>query len=695
MDSWKNLTTGQKVAATVGVSASAAVLYICYTKYRSEGASRTPAPPEEDVEIRVRIPQEAVKLLVGRGGAVRNRLRKQTGAHLAVTDVPDSDGGHQLTIRGSPMQVCQAQVAVREIMQNTVLRTELRVPSRCVSRVIGRGGDRIRAISKCSGANIQCEKKPGDADLPKTRLITVSGTKEQVEMAKSLIQKVSEEEEEHFQKKAADSSAFRCRRKEIIGVKKKPGNGAAADSTETPQVREAERGQTSPAGGDTPRGDGLPSRDGGTDGLGEVFRFEVPSPDFSFQADEYVDLYVSAVENPEHFWIQILGSRSQQLDQLTREMSEHYGKQRQLVAMPEIRVGDIVAAPFHMDKFWYRAEVLGFLENRNVDLYYVDYGDNWETSRDNLFPLRSDYLSLPFQAIECSLTGIAPAGGKWSNEALDEFDNLTHCAKWKPLLAKISSFPVPGVSRCFHVHLYDPSAKISTDIGQQLVRRSFAIESEEGPEQAEEGSESQLLEDVTSLSLDLDTSSFVSRQDERARLSDDSFDLLRSDMEPPGPSSEGTFNVDSTPACCQSEDKEQSLALGISSMKISLTVGSPAEDSSESQACSRESSVQSIDSSVQSIDSSTDSRDGQTSSLLQDSSTCSPRGCFYYLSSEDTSYSSVFDSSAINSSTREIITISSDSEEEEPVNARSEAPSVSGTTDDDDDDDDVILVENT
>lgn len=50
----------------------------------------------------------------------------------------------------------------------------------------------------------------------------------------------------------------------------------------------------------------------------------VPSPDLSFQPDEHLEVYVSAYENPNHFWIQILGVRSLQLDKLTAEMNRFY-----------------------------------------------------------------------------------------------------------------------------------------------------------------------------------------------------------------------------------------------------------------------------------------------------------------------------------------------------------------------------------
>lgn len=51
---------------------------------------------------------------------------------------------------------------------------------------------------------------------------------------------------------------------------------------------------------------------------------QVPSPDLSFQPDEHLEVYVSASENPNHFWIQILGVRSLQLDKLNQEMNRFY-----------------------------------------------------------------------------------------------------------------------------------------------------------------------------------------------------------------------------------------------------------------------------------------------------------------------------------------------------------------------------------
>lgn len=64
----------------------------------------------------------------------------------------------------------------------------------------------------------------------------------------------------------------------------------------------------------------------------------VPSPDFSFHADEHLEVYVSAAENPNHFWIQIIGHRSLQLDKLTTEMRQYYQSSGRTVRPPGCRL---------------------------------------------------------------------------------------------------------------------------------------------------------------------------------------------------------------------------------------------------------------------------------------------------------------------------------------------------------------------
>ncbi|XP_023804281.1 tudor and KH domain-containing protein, partial [Cyanistes caeruleus] len=153
----------------------------------------------------------------------------------------------------------------------------------------------------------------------------------------------------------------------------------------------------------------------------------------------------------------------------------HFYQSSPAVPPPSLHPGDIVAAPYLEDGEWYRARVLGTLDSGHLDLYYVDFGDNGEAPPEALRALRSDFLSLPFQAIECSLAGIVPNGEGWQEAALDEFDRLTHCAQWTPLVAQICSYSQSGLGPRPSVRLFTQRQGQSLDVGAELVRLGYAV----------------------------------------------------------------------------------------------------------------------------------------------------------------------------------------------------------------------------
>ncbi|XP_076216323.1 LOW QUALITY PROTEIN: tudor and KH domain-containing protein [Aptenodytes patagonicus] len=476
---WNSLTTLQKAAVVLGVPAGTAVLYILYRRYRESREERLTFVGDEELEIKMRVPRAAVKSIIGRKGATIRKLSQETGARI---DVEGEDEGEEtaLLISGSPGQVCRAKAAVHQIVTESVpVSEQLCVPQRAVGRIIGRGGETVRGICRSSGAKVFCERE-ADAGLAPVRVIQLSGTRKEVAAAKKLIMEKLMEDDA-FRKELAQSTAMRCQRKQPLGSRREwePLPGGA------PEHGEEDGGSSWGEGsllGQAPFEEAEELEDESEE-LEElaagphvaVPKFEVPSPDFSFHADEHLEVYVSAAENPNHFWIQIIGHRSLQLDKLTAEMRQYYQSSGRAAELSTVRAGDIVAAPYVDSSDWYRARVLGTLENGNFDLYYVDFGDNGEAPREALRALRSDFLSLPFQAIECSLAGVAPAGDEWEEAALDEFDRLTHCAMWKPLVAKISSYVQSGLGTRPNVGLYALHHGENLDIGAELVRLGYAV----------------------------------------------------------------------------------------------------------------------------------------------------------------------------------------------------------------------------
>ncbi|NWS86168.1 TDRKH protein, partial [Toxostoma redivivum] len=465
------------------------------------GHSRVPAVPsevqvtvvaDEGLEVGVRVPRSALKSLIGRRGATINQLRQETGAQIDVEEEEEEEEGGQslVQISGSPGQVCRARAAVLRIVADSApVAEQLRVPQRAVGRIIGMGTP--KSGGKVLGARVECGHEP-DASLAPLRIIRLLGTRKEVEAAKKLIlEKLSEDKA--FRRELAQAAAARCPRKQPLGNRREPPAPppAASGATGAPEgwqecwdvqwapeaVPDSAPGTGTAAGSEgLEPGPGLEEPGPGLEEPGEppVPKFEVPSPDFSFPADEHLDVYVSAAESPGHFWIQLLGTRSLQLDKLTAEMG-HFYQSSAPVPPPSVHPGAIVAAPYLDDGEWYRARVLGTLDNGHLDLYYVDFGDNGEAPPEALRALRSDFLSLPFQAIECSLAGIVPNGDSWPEAALDEFDRLTHCAQWTPLVARICSYSQAGPCPWPSVQLFTQHHGQSLDVGAELVRLGYAV----------------------------------------------------------------------------------------------------------------------------------------------------------------------------------------------------------------------------
>ncbi|NWU93960.1 TDRKH protein, partial [Upupa epops] len=478
---------------------------------------------DEELEIEMRVPRAAMKSIIGCKGAAIRKLSQESGARI---DTESEEQGEEVTllISGSPSQVCHAKAAIHRIVtESTPVSEQLCVPNRAVGRIIGRGGETVRSICRSSGAKVLCER---NGNLAPVRIIHLSGTQKEVEAAKKLItEKLMEDNA--FRKELAQSMAMRGQRKQPLGSRHELeplSNGALGDREEKDkgmpcaqdsflaQVAGEEEEQDEDEDEEDKEleelADGseatVPKFEGiGSCGVmgGSIFWAQslcpcssyqcgcpspfsarlptplliVPSPDFSFDADEHLEVYVSAAENPNHFWIQLLGQRSLQLDKLTAEMWQHYESCGPTAKLSSVQAGDIVAAPYMEGRDWYRARVLGTLPSGNLDLYYVDFGDNGEAPLEALRALRSDFLSLPFQAIECSLTGVAPAGTGWDEAALDTFDRLTHCALWKPLVARITSYTQSGLGTWPKVRLYDTQHGANLDIGAELVRLGFAV----------------------------------------------------------------------------------------------------------------------------------------------------------------------------------------------------------------------------
>ena len=148
--------------------------------------------------------------------------------------------------------------------------------------------------------------------------------------------------------------------------------------------------------------------------------------------------------------------------------------------------GDIVVAVFSGDSSFYRARVMAYnldeydTSQSTVDLDFVDYGDCEVKPIAEIYEIRTEYLRLNFQAITCKLARIRPAHGStsWSDECIDAFEQLSCCALWKPIYAKIinninnESNGDKSEANLVTLELYTLEGE--KNIGEELVKQGFA-----------------------------------------------------------------------------------------------------------------------------------------------------------------------------------------------------------------------------
>ncbi|XP_028264007.1 tudor and KH domain-containing protein isoform X2 [Parambassis ranga] len=521
-----SLSSGKLMALAAGLSVGATVGYIVYRHINSTSSSQGPSTEVSKMTL----PVDVYRNMSRCHAKLLDMVTQKSGAQVRVLADPEEPGSKtavSFLLQGSEEQVLLA----RCVLENLVIECEpvsevLEVPQTSFGRIIGRGGENVKLIRRTTGAKVDCQKEKSHGPGA-TGSVTITGTRQDVKQAKEMIlDKV--QEDTMVRSKISQSSAQRQKRGHTA-VNQKPDD----TKTEPPQglnnngpFSQTEKNGVVHINGTTGKAENIFDKieelksmtdseeveeSLSTDSLSDVSKFEIPSPDLSFQPDEHLEVYVSASENPNHFWIQILGVRSLQLDKLTEEMNRFYSSGDPTEQRVEtIVVGDIVAAPYRDHVSWNRARVLGVLGSGLVDLYYVDYGDNGELPRESLCRMRSDFLSLPFQAIECNLAGVRPKGELWTEAALDEFERLTHCALWRPLQAKLCSYSHSDISSWPSVKLFDNSEGKTVDIGEELIRLGHAVSFQEVMNGKTEGDNlgclQRMLDDVIGASSELSLS---------------------------------------------------------------------------------------------------------------------------------------------------------------------------------------------
>uniref|UniRef100_A0A3Q3LN41 Tudor domain containing 6 n=1 Tax=Mastacembelus armatus TaxID=205130 RepID=A0A3Q3LN41_9TELE len=144
-----------------------------------------------------------------------------------------------------------------------------------------------------------------------------------------------------------------------------------------------------------------------------------PAQDLSLNSSHMA--VVKHVSSPSEFWIQTR-NYTNELDELMDNMYHLYRcseDEVRPVVVSNPFVGLYCAAKAENDDF-YRATVSEVGETQ-IKVFFVDYGNTEVVDRLNIKTLPNELKKLPWLALKCSLAGVRPKDGKWSQKACEFF----------------------------------------------------------------------------------------------------------------------------------------------------------------------------------------------------------------------------------------------------------------------------------
>lgn len=183
------------------------------------------------------------------------------------------------------------------------------------------------------------------------------------------------------------------------------------------------------------------------------------------------DVILSSLVNAGHFFVQQPTHPTySSLSRLDQFMLACYMNGMGAPKLPTPVEAGIICAASTMGG-WYRAQIVYvYPDSDECEVKFVDYGGYSKESISSLRQIRSDFMTLPFQASECFLANVSPVDESqgWTLEASSCFEEL---AQGQILQAQIVAYSDEGIP---YVHLYRIQGVMHTFINQELVNCGHA-----------------------------------------------------------------------------------------------------------------------------------------------------------------------------------------------------------------------------
>lgn len=140
---------------------------------------------QDNVVETLMVPATLVGKLIGRGGETIRQLQQSTGTDIQI-DHAGQGSEKKITVTGSKENVAKAKTSILTIDSTESSKT-IECPPSLVGKIIGRGGETIRALQSASEARISVNQ-----DFPPEvpREVVITGKAEAVERAELMVQEL-------------------------------------------------------------------------------------------------------------------------------------------------------------------------------------------------------------------------------------------------------------------------------------------------------------------------------------------------------------------------------------------------------------------------------------------------------------------------------------------------------------------------
>lgn len=299
------------IPVAAGILSVGALIYLYIRRREKEKNRDSSLDPEEVLEFVVK--NQQVPAIVGRNSVVLKSIEDKTRTQIKFRE---NDENHQIcSIKGKKSDVAEAKKLIDvEASKPCVITDELLVPISSCGQIEGYSGSFLHEICSKSSAKVWVD--PGSRkNLAENRRVLITGTEEQVALAKKLIEEKIKEVPEASN---SDDKKEEFKREPRLSSPSQYASNSSITTTDTP-------------------------RD-----------LLLPSPEKLKNNEGQLEVFVSAVNSPSRFWVQLVGPQSTELDFLVDAMTDYYNQKenQDLHQIREPYLGQIVAAMFFSDNKW-------------------------------------------------------------------------------------------------------------------------------------------------------------------------------------------------------------------------------------------------------------------------------------------------------------------------------------------------------